>query len=103
MKRFALALTTNQVDFAEIPVRNLDMANMEESMRQIMVDHRDAARSTFVSQWIRTQPDPVDNIFGAITYFVVPKSFLQQGMRMSLMVKDEQEPSLVSFPTEVVG
>jgi len=42
-------------------------------------------------------------MFGAVNYFVVPKSFLGQGLRMSLLVKDEQEPSLVSFPTEVVG
>ena len=45
-------------------------------MRQIIVDHREQARSTFVSQWIRTTPDSVDNMFGAITYFVMPKSFL---------------------------
>ena len=42
-------------------------------------------------------------MFGALTYFVIPKSFLQLGLKMFLLIKDEQEPSMTSFPTEVVG
>ena len=65
------------------------MANYDDSLGRIIVDHRESNRASFVSQWIRTQPDPVENMFGAITYFVIPKSFLSQGLRMHLLIKDE--------------
>ena len=52
------------------------MSNYEESLGQIIRDHRESNRASFVSQWIRTTPDPVENMFGALTYFVIPKSFL---------------------------
>lgn len=42
-------------------------------------------------------------MFGAITYFVIPKSYLQLGVKLHMLVKDEQEPSMTGFPTEVVG
>ena len=79
------------------------MANYDETMSKIIVDHRESNRASFVSQWIRTTPDPVENMFGSIFYFMVPKSYLGQGVKMFLLVKDEREPSLTSFPTEVVG
>mgnify|MGYP007058511369 CR=1 FL=1 len=88
VKRFSLALTTNQVDF-ELPIRILDMSNYEESLAQIIRDHRESNRSSFISQWIRTTPDPVENMFGALTYFVIPKSFLQLGVKLFMLVKDE--------------
>ena len=52
------------------------MNTYDESMTKIITDHRDSNKATFISQWIRTTPDPVDNMFGALTYFVIPKSFL---------------------------
>ena len=42
-------------------------------------------------------------MFGSQTYFVIPKSFLELGLKMHLLVKDETEPALTSFPSEVVG
>ena len=79
------------------------MANHDDSLSRIIVDHRESNKASFISTWIRTQPDPVDNMFGAITYFVIPKSFLSLGLKLFLLVKDEQEPSMTGFPTEVVG
>ena len=88
MKRFCLALTTNSVDF-ELPIRILDMANFQASMDDIIRDHRENNKTAFVSQWIRTTPDPVENMFGALTYFVVPKSFLSNGVKLFFLIKDE--------------
>ena len=102
VKKFALALTTNQVDF-ELPIRILDMANYEDSLGRILADHRESNRTSFISEWIRTTPDPVENMFGSLTYFAIPKSYLQQGLKLFLLVKDEQQPSMTSFPTEVTG
>ena len=88
VKRFVLAMTTNQVDF-ELPIRILDMSNYDESLGQIIRDHRESNRASFVSQWIRTTPDPVENMFGALTYFVIPKSFLKLGLKLFMLIKDE--------------
>ena len=102
VRKFALALTTNQVDF-ELPIRVLDMANYEDSLARILADHRESNRTSFISEWIRTAPDSVENMFGSLTYFAIPKSFLQQGLKLFLLIKDETVPSMTSFPTEVVG
>lgn len=79
------------------------MANFNESMNKIILDHRESNSASFVSQWIRTTPDQVENMFGCQTYFVIPKSFLELGLKMHLLVKDETEPALTSFPSEIVG
>ena len=65
------------------------MGNYEESMGKIIADHRESNRASFVSTWIRTTPDPVENMFGSLTYFVVPKSFLRLGLKLFMLVKDE--------------
>jgi hypothetical protein len=52
---------------------------------------------------MRTQPDAVDNMFGALTYFAMPKSFLEKNVGMYLLIKDEQEASLTSMPKAIVG
>ena len=79
------------------------MKNYDDSLGQIIRDHRESNRASFVSQWIRTTPDPVENMFGALTYFEIPKSFLKLGLKLHMLVKDEQEPSMTSMPTEVIG
>jgi hypothetical protein len=65
--------------------------------------HREQTKSVFLSQWIRTQPDPIDNLFNALTYFAVPKSYLERNVAFYLLIKDEAEASLSSMPRSVVG
>lgn len=45
----------------------------------------------------------MDNMFGALYYFVLPKSFLDRNLSLFLFVKDESEPSASSMPTSMVG
>ena len=45
----------------------------------------------------------MDNMFGALYYFVLPKTFLDRNLTMFLLVKDELEPSASSIPNSVVG
>lgn len=65
--------------------------------------HREQTKSVYLSQWIRTQPDPIDNLFNALTYFAVPKSYLERNVAFYLLIKDEAEASLSSMPRSVVG
>ena len=52
---------------------------------------------------MRSQPDSIDNIFNALVYFAVPKSFLDRKVGMYLLIKDEEEASLSSMPRTLVG
>jgi len=47
---------------------------------------------------MRPNPDVMDNMFGALYYFAVPKSFLDRNLTMFLLIKDELEPSASSMP-----
>lgn len=65
--------------------------------------HREQNQSFYLSTWIRPNPDVMDNMFGALYYFVLPKTFLDRNLTMFLLVKDELEPSASSMPNSVVG
>jgi hypothetical protein len=52
---------------------------------------------------MRPNPDVMDNMFGALYYFPVPKSYLDKNLMMFLFVKDELEPTASSMPNQVVG
>ena len=56
VKRFSLALVTDTVDSFELPIRNLDLEN-QETMDDIIKDHRNTSKASFISQWMRTTPD----------------------------------------------
>ena len=47
---------------------------------------------------MRPSPDVMDNMFGALYYFPVPKSYLDKNLMMFLFVKDELEPTASSMP-----
>lgn len=83
-----MALVTETIDSFELPIRNLDLEN-DETMTDIIQDHRNSTKATFISQWMRTSPDMVDNMFGAITYFAVPKSYLKNRIAIFLLIRDE--------------
>jgi hypothetical protein len=55
--------------------------------------HREQTKSVYVSQWMRTQPDPIDNLFNALTYFAIPKSYLERNVAFYLLIKDEADKS----------
>lgn len=59
--------------------------------------------SVYVSNWIRVQPDVMDNMFGALTYFPMPKSFLDKDIGLHLLIKDEQVASPHSIPLDCAG
>ena len=61
------------------------------------------AFSVFASPWMRMPPDVMDNQYGAIAQFVVPRSFLERKLKMFLLVKDETKATAHAMPDEVIG
>lgn len=59
--------------------------------------------NVFASTWMRMPPDVMDNPFGAIAAFYIPKSFLEKKLKLFLLVKDETKPTAHSMPDEVCG
>jgi hypothetical protein len=52
---------------------------------------------------MRVPPDVMDNPFGALYTFYMPKSFLEKKIKVFLLVKDETKPTAHSMPDEVCG
>lgn len=102
VKRFAVGFATDSFKAFEIPYVKLFSKN-PNSMAQVLQHHREQTRSIYVSQWMRSQPDSIDNIYSALAYFAVPKSFLDRNIGMYLLIKDEEEASLSSMPRTLVG
>ena len=48
-------------------------------------------------------PDVMDNQFGAISQFIVPKSFLERKLKVFMLVKDETKATAHAMPDEVCG
>ena len=59
--------------------------------------------NVFASTWMRVPPDVMDNPFGAIHTFYMPKSFLEKKARMFMVIKDEAKATAHSMPDEVCG
>ena len=57
----------------------------------------------FASQWMRTPPDAMDNPFGALAVFYLPKSFLDRKVKAFLVIKDETKATAHAMPDEVAG
>lgn len=52
---------------------------------------------------MRIPPDVMDNPFGALAAFYIPKSLLERQIKIFLLVKDETKPTAHSMPDEVCG
>lgn len=52
---------------------------------------------------MRTQPDPMDNLFGALFLFPLPRSYLDRNLAFFMFARDEQEPSPLSMPDKLIG
>ena len=102
VKRFCLALVCGDSAQFEIPWHKYDCED-PTSMTRVMEAHRNAAKSCFISPWMRTTPDAVENMFKALTFFPMPKSYFTKQVSMYLLIKDEQEASLMSLPSECIG
>jgi len=70
---------------------------------KILQQYHQGVQSVFVSTWMRPNPDPMDNIFGALYLFPMPKSFLDRNLTMYLFIKDEEEASPNSIPSQLIG
>jgi hypothetical protein len=52
---------------------------------------------------MRVPPDTMDNPFGALTVFYIPKSYLDNKIKIFLVVKDETKATAHAMPDEVCG
>lgn len=48
-------------------------------------------------------PDVMDNQFGALAQFIIPKSFLDRKLSLFMLVKDESKATAHAMPDEVCG
>lgn len=52
---------------------------------------------------MRMPPDIMDNQFGALAAFIIPKSYLDKKIKMFMLVKDESKATAHAMPDEVCG
>lgn len=52
---------------------------------------------------MRMPPDVMDNQFGALTAFIIPKSFLDKKLKVFVLFKDETKATAHAMPDEVGG
>jgi hypothetical protein len=45
----------------------------------------------------------MDNLFGSLYYFPIPKSYLDKNLIIYMFIKDEQEASASSMPDQQIG
>lgn len=103
VKRFAVALVTDaQSQNVTIPYVKLDLSS-QNSTAQVLQYHREQSQNFFLSTWMRPSPDVMDNLFGALYYYPIPKSFLDKNLTMFLFIKDEQEATASSMPNQSIG
>ena len=48
-------------------------------------------------------PDPIKNKYNSLTYFTVPKSYIDKQIQFYMVVKDDTKVSTHAMPNLVVG
>ena len=59
--------------------------------------------SLFLTPSLRIPPDPIRNLHNSLTYFKLPKSFLDRKVRIFVVVNEESKVEKHYMPKIVVG
>ena len=57
----------------------------------------------FLSPSLRIPPDPIRNLHNSLTYFKMPKSFLDRKIRIFMIVNEESKTHRHNMPNVVAG
>ena len=57
----------------------------------------------FLTPSLRIPPDPIRNLHNSLTYFKMPKSFLDRKIRIFLIVNEVSKSHKNNMPNVVVG
>jgi hypothetical protein len=101
-KKFSVVGTTDSFQPEGIPFLKLDLSQ-EDSVAKVFSFAHQQPFSVFASPWMRIPPDVMDNQFGAIASFAMPKSFLDRRLKFFMLVKDETKATAHAMPDEICG
>lgn len=101
-KKFLVMLTTQSHAPNESPYVKVDL-NEADSLEKAFQFMNSLKYVAFMSPWMRVPPDPMDNIYNALTMFTIPKSMLDEKLSMFLVVKDESSPTVHAMPNVFAG
>ena len=101
-KKFAVMLTTDSHSPSSSPYIKADLS-VEQGLERAFQMQNSLQYTTFLSPWMRIPPDPMDNIYQALSAFTIPKTYLQRNTTLYLVVKDETQPTVHAMPSVFSG
>jgi hypothetical protein len=101
-KKYTIVMTTDGFQPNAIPYLQLN-TEQPDAVAQVFSFITQQGFSVYASHWMRMPPDVMDNPFGALAAFYIPKSYLEKKLKIFLLVKDETKPTAHSMPDEVCG
>jgi hypothetical protein len=102
-KKFSVVLATNGFQPNAIPYLQLNLGEQPDAVAQIFSFITQQDFNVFASTWMRVPPDVMDNPFGALHTFYMPKSFLEKKVKMFLLIKDETKATAHAMPDDICG
>jgi hypothetical protein len=101
-KKFSVVMTTEGFQPNAIPYLQLNV-DQPDAIAQVFSFITQQTFNVYASNWMRVPPDVMDNPFGALTAFYIPRSLLERQIKIFLLVKDETKATAHSMPDEVCG
>mmetsp|Transcript_42903 Transcript_42903/g.41249 ORF Transcript_42903/g.41249 Transcript_42903/m.41249 type:complete len:204 (+) Transcript_42903:1153-1764(+) len=95
-------MTTDAYIPTDTPYITIDLLD-EQSIARAFQYQNQQHYSLFLTPALRIPPDPIRNIHGSLTYFRMPKSFLDRKVRVFVIVNEESKAFKHFMPNVVVG
>lgn len=89
-KLFNCLFTTDGYIPTDTPYITIDL-NDEQSIARAFQYQNNQSYSLYLSPALRIPPDPIRNIHNSLTYFRMPKSFLDRKTRIFIVVNEESK------------
>jgi len=103
VKTFSVLCATKSFAMSNIPVLEYDPREHPVKLADLFSFHNTLEFNVFQSLWFNIPPTAPENQFNALAAFVMPKSFLNQGMLFQLLLSNQLKPAKSNNPDKVWG
>jgi hypothetical protein len=100
--RCCVMMTTDKYKPEDVTYKDVELKS-ENHLQNVLVSHKSYPYSVFLSETIRIPPKNIQNQYGAIANFIVPRSFLDKDLNFFLLAKDAKIITNHSMPNCLAG
>ena len=102
-KTFSILCATRPFQMQTVPLLEYDPREDPAKLLDLFTFHNALEFKMFHSLWFNIPPSAPENLYNALAVFIMPKSYLNQGLVLSLLLSSQLKPAKSNNPEKVWG